>query len=221
MIKAIIFDWLDTLSSGIPEGYFPIERIKRKFKLSDKTINQCLGMLNNLKVPFEPTTIEQQRQILIDFWQSSVKKINIENPDLFIKYILEWSFDKSIPDLLPGALDVIDDLSRKNYKMVILTNGWPARLLEIKRSKISKYFKTILISSVIGAKKPEVKAYQTAINQIGVSSNQILFTDDKEEYLVPAKNLGMKVVLMDKENFYPESKFPKIRHISSIKNYLK
>lgn len=219
MIKVIVFDWIGTLSLGIPEGYFPVRKMKRKFALSDRSIKKCIEILDNWEPPFKPATIKEQRRILVDFWQSVAKQIGIKNPSLFIDYLLKWSFDDVTAVLFPEALSVIEYLSKKNYKLVVLSNGWPSRLLEIKRSKIGNYFRIILVSNIIGAKKPETEAYQIAIKRIGLLSDEILFVDNKEEYLVPARGLGMNVILMDREDSYTNSEFFRIKNLEAIKHY--
>ncbi len=221
VLSTIIFDWNDTLSLGIPEGYFPIEKVKNEFELDDKTVSRCLKVIDEFEIPVEPTTIKEQRKILTDCYRLLSKKIKIRASDLFIQYLLSWSFEKAIPVLFPDVLDTLDYFYKKNYALAVLTNGWPTRLLEIKRSGAEKYFKSILVSSLIGAAKPQLEAYRIAIKEIGVSSDKILFVDNKETYLVPAKNLGMKTLLMDRKDLYANTSFSKIRMISEIINYLK
>jgi HAD superfamily hydrolase (TIGR01509 family) len=220
-IEAIIFDWGDTLSPASPERYFPVKRIKRKFKLSDEVIGQCLTMLERTKTPFTPRTIEEEKAVLADFWSLVAKEIKIKNPDSFVSYLLRWALEDYVPPLFPEVLKTIRYLSQQKYHFAVLSNGWPKRSLEIKRSKIGKYFKTILVSSIIGAEKPEIKAYQIAIGKIGVSANQILMIDNKDTYLVPAHNLGMKVLYCDRIDFNPNSQFPRIKEISEVIGYLK
>jgi HAD superfamily hydrolase (TIGR01509 family) len=220
-IKAIIFDWGDTLSPASPERYFPAQRVKRKFKLSDKAIEQCLKMLKSAKTPFAPRTIEEERMVLVNFWSSVTKKIKIRDPDSFIDHLLKWAFEDYDPPLFPNILETIDYLFKQKYYLAVLSNGWPKRFLEIKRSKVGKYFKTVLVSSIIGAKKPETKAYQIAIKEIGVPANQILMIDNKEHYLMPAHNLGMKVLYLDRADFNPNSELPRIKEISEVADYLK
>jgi len=220
IIKAIIFDWGDTLSPGVREGYFPIERIKKRFELSDETIKQCLEIIDDFKVFSEPKTIKEQKQVLTNCYQSLVKQIKVKNSDSFIKYLLEWNLEKATPTLFPNVLDTVHYLFKKNYDLAILTNGWPTRLLEIRRSKVGKYFKTILVSGIIGARKPDIKAYQIAIKEIGVLASQILMVDNKESYLMPAKNLGISVLFMDIVDFNPDSIFPRIKDVSEVVDYL-
>lgn len=225
MINAIIFDWGDTLSPGIPEGGFPVERIKRKFKLNEKKINQCLEILEQIEgwlknVP-DPRSVKQERKIQNNFWGMLAQKTKIKDGDSFVNYLLEWNLEKATPILFPEVLDTISYLSKKNYTLGILSNGWPSRLLEIQRTGIAEYFKVILVSSIIGAEKPDIKAYQIALKKIGIPANQILMVDNKEEYLNPAHKLGMKVVYLDRIDFDPNSKFPRIKDISEIEDYIK
>ena len=94
-------------------------------------------------------------------------------------------------------------------------------MLEIKKSKIGRYFKTILVSSIIGAEKPETKAYQVAIKEVGIPANQILMIDNKDQYLVPARKLGMEVLYCDRIDFSPHPEFPRIKDVSEVIDFFK
>jgi len=220
MIKAIIFDWGDTLAPLTLDRYFPVERVKRRFKLDEKTVRECLEMLEKAETPFTPQTIEQEKEVLAKFWFQVTKKVNIKNPDFFVNYLLKWAFEKYTPSLFPEVLKTIQYLFKEKYHLAVLSNGWPKRFLEIKRSKVGKYFKKILVSAIIGAAKPEIEAYQRAIKEMGIPASEILFVDNEELYLFPAKNLGMKVVLMDRRNLYSDSKFSRIKDIAEIVNLI-
>ena len=126
-----------------------------------------------------------------------------------------------MPFLFPDVLSTIRSLSKQEYYLAVLSNGWPKRFLEIKRSKIGRYLNTILVSSIIGAEKPEEKAYQIAIEEIGFPAKQILMIDNKDQYLVPAYRIGMQVLYLDRINFNPDSKFHRIKSVAEVKNYLK
>ena len=219
-IKAIIFDWGDTLAPTTLDRYFPAQKVKRKFGLNERTIKQCLEMLEKAKTPFTPQTIEEEKAVLADFWVSVAREMIIKNPDLFVEYLLKWAIEDYVPTLFPGVLKTIRYLSKQGYYLAVLSNGWPKRLLEIKRSKVGKYFKTILVSSLIGAEKPEKMAYQMAIKEIGLPAGQLLMIDNKEDYLVPAFDLGMKVLYFDRIDFNPDSEFPRIKEISEVADYL-
>lgn len=220
MIKAIIFDWGDTLASAALDRYFPAGRVRKKFKLDEKTIKQCLEMLDKAKTPFTPRTIKQEKQVISEFWSQVAKKINIKNPDLFVDYVLKWAFEDYVPTLFSNVLETIQCLFEQKYCLVVLSNGWPKRILEIKKSKVGKYFNKILVSSIIRAEKPDIRAYKIALKEIGIPANQILMVDNKDQYLVPAHKLGMQVLYLDKIDFNPNSQFSRIKDISELIDYL-
>ena len=60
-IKAIIFDWGDTLAPATLDRYFPAQKVKRKFGLKEEAIKQCLEMLEKARTPFTPRTIEEEK----------------------------------------------------------------------------------------------------------------------------------------------------------------
>lgn len=221
MIKAIIFDWGDTLAPATLEKYFPAQKVKRKFKLDQASIEQCEKMVKETEPPSIPDNLKEEKRFFGKFWTLVAKEIEVEDRDRFVDFLLKWTFKEYTPTLFPEILETVRHLSRQKYHLAILSNGWPDRLLEIKRSKIGRYFEIILVSTIIGARKPEIKAYQIALRKIGFPPEQVLMIDNKEHYLVPAERLGMKVIYMDRIDFNPDSKFPRIKNISEILAYLK
>lgn len=223
MIKAIIFDWGDTLSSGIPEGHFPREKIKRELGLEAKKIDFCFRMMDEIKVPDhskDPGTIGKEKEFWKIYWGLMADRAGIKNKESFVNYLLQWNFKRTIPLLFEEVPKIINLLFQKKFKLAILSNAWPSRLLEIQRTGIDKYFPAILISSIIGVRKPDPEAYKIAMKKIGESAEEILFLDNKEDYLLPAQELGMKVVFVDRIDWNPNSQFPRIKDLSEITNYL-
>lgn len=216
-IKGIIFDWGDTLSpTSLLEKYFPVSRVEKKFKLEKNIIKKCLEAFEKYEPAHYPRTIEKEKKILIKLWSNVTKNLSIKNPDLFINYLLEWAFEKYIPPLFSDVLKTIQALYREKYRLAVLSNGWPSRFLEIKRSKIGKYFKTILVSSLIGTKKPDIKSYKITLKRLKLPVNQVIMVDNKEHFLLPAYKLGMQVIFLDRINFNPSSQLPRARNLVEV-----
>ncbi|OIN94676.1 hypothetical protein AUJ38_01930 [bacterium CG1_02_42_9] len=220
MIKGIIFDWLGTLSPGIPEGYFPVNRIKEQFHLDDATIAQCEKQLGLFKAPHQPRTIDEQRQILLEWYGTLAKMLSTKDQEKFIDFLMDWSLEKITPILYSDVMQTLELLASRKLELAILTNGWPTRLLEIQRCHIAHYFRAILISSVEGVAKPEIQAYQNAQEKLGLPANEILLIEDKEKYLIPAASLDMEGLLMDREENQPHGHFAHIKELSGIMNLI-
>ena len=60
---------------------------------------------------------------------------------------------------------------------------------------IASLFDHVVISSEVGLHKPDPKIYKYALNVSSSESREVLFIDDLEKNLTPAKELGIKTLL--------------------------
>lgn len=99
----------------------------------------------------------------------------------------------------------------KHYKVGILTNITESLVegLLANGTLPDLEYDAIIDSSKVGHIKPELEIYQIAIEQSGVSANEILFVDDSRANLSAAESLGMQVLWFD--DFAGDQSAQKIR----------
>lgn len=88
----------------------------------------------------------------------------------------------------------------KKYITVSLTNSTKLNDSVQIRKDVYKLFKMNIISYDVGFRKPEKKIYEIALDKLekfGVSPSEIVFIDNKEENIIPAKELGMNTILIE------------------------
>ena len=61
------------------------------------------------------------------------------------------------------------------------------------------FFHSILLSTDIGATKPDPAMYETICKRLGVHPEECLFVDDREINLIGAEKCGLRAVQMDRE----------------------
>jgi HAD superfamily hydrolase (TIGR01509 family) len=100
-----------------------------------------------------------------------------------------------------GVLNGLEILS-KEYKLGILSNAPPSRRHhELKLENIDRFFDHIFISKEIGLSKPNPGIYKYVLENIGYTQEEVLFVDDKIDYLDGAKEEGFsKLIYYLKDN---------------------
>jgi len=88
-------------------------------------------------------------------------------------------------------------LKKKGYKIGILSDQWYLSKDALMSKKDVKGFFPVVVSCDIGVRKPNPKIYKILIKKLGLKSNEILFIDNQKWNLIPAKKLGIKVLLFD------------------------
>lgn len=127
-----------------------------------------------------------------EFWKYFLEKLNItENPDNLEK---EWI---SYYDLITGTRDIISELSKK-YKVYYLSDNVKERVDKLdERFGFLKWFVGGIFSHDVGVRKPNPKIYEYAIQKVGVKPEEIVFIDDKESSLIPARQMGIATILFE------------------------
>lgn len=81
-------------------------------------------------------------------------------------------------------------------------------------------FKDILVSEELGVAKPKLEFYRKALDKINCKPQEVLYVGDSLKLDVePAELLGIKCLLIDRNNFYPSSKYT-IKDLNEIKHHL-
>lgn len=100
-------------------------------------------------------------------------------------------------DEFPGIKKLLAAL-QKNYRLIALTNTnrIHAKIWPVRYADALSYFETIFSSYELKMRKPEICFYETAINSLGISANEIIFLDDRQENIIAAEATGMKGILV-------------------------
>ena len=137
--------------------------------------------------------------------------------DNFLDEILNYN------DLVEGALELLEYLSRKNYQLHILSNGFKeVTTRKCELSGIKNYFKTITSADEINVRKPHREVYQYALNKAGAKKEEsMMIGDDWIADVEGGKSFGLQVVFFDvfNDNFQAEG-VEVIKKLAELKNLL-
>jgi len=104
------------------------------------------------------------------------------------------------------------------FKKAILTDS--AKFL-VENSGLQKWG-PIFTPKEAGVKKPHPKMFLTVLEKLKVGAKKVLMVgDDIERDMVPAQNVGMDTVLIDRDNKFPDYAGNKIKSLGELKNILK
>jgi putative hydrolase of the HAD superfamily len=115
-----------------------------------------------------------------------------EMNDLYLVHMAEQTF------LMDGALDILNYLKAKRYKLYIITNGFrDVQHAKMKNSKLAPYFEKIFISEEIKTPKPGYEIFEYAIKSANAKkSHSIMIGDDWEVDVLGAVGFGIDAVLL-------------------------
>ena len=89
----------------------------------------------------------------------------------------------------------IFQLKHKGYKIGVLSDQWPLSKKALMPKKIYGKFDAVVVSCDVGIRKPNPKIYNLILKKLNIPSSQVLFIDNQEWNIKPAKKLGLKTLL--------------------------
>ena len=153
------------------------------------------------------TTLEEEYDMFLRFYDGILGDINYPNHREIaqkIAYNRTYEFNKY--KLCENIKEELELLSKK-YILLLLTDNWPCVLDYLKQYDLDKYFDKIYVSSIYGVEKKDGLFFDYLIKDYNIKDGEALFIDDTEINLEIAKEKGLDVMLMDRENKIVDSKY--------------
>ena len=109
---------------------------------------------------------------------------------------LPYSFFREIWTEIFAPLDDMEEVAAhlaQRYPLYMLSNTNPLhfRYIEAHFSGLLRHFRSFILSYREGSRKPEAGIFQALIRQVGLPPPQILFIDDKMDFVVAARSHGL------------------------------
>lgn len=140
--------------------------------------------------------------------------------DVFATQYLD--FLSEFNHLFPGTVELLDYLKDK-YTLHVITNGFDeVQNKKMVSSNIHHYFKTIITSESVGAKKPNPKVFKYALEvSKATKENSIMIGDSFEADIKGALNVGLQAIFCNFENKkVEENQVKTVAALLEIKQYL-
>lgn len=98
-------------------------------------------------------------------------------------------------EYVPEMTAAVEALRRSGVRTGVLSNSWWFPMYD--RPFYERAFDVQVVSGRVGVRKPERRMFELGLEALGVPAERVLFVDDFEENLPPARELGMSVFLHD------------------------
>jgi HAD superfamily hydrolase (TIGR01509 family) len=181
MIKVLLFDLGGVVFQNGTKLF--LHELAAKYNLGIEFVNQ---VINGEK----GDRYREGKMSRDAFWEAVVNELGIHAD---IDTLEEEWINKYT--LIEETKAIIDEL-KKEYKLYFLSDNVRERVEKISlKHNFLEWFEGGIFSHEVGVRKPHPNVYKAAIKKIGVSPEEMIFIDDKEENLPPAEELGMNVLL--------------------------
>lgn len=181
MSKVVVFDLSGVFfNDGLKEA---VQKISRKYGLNPKMIEFVLNG------PFAKK-YRTGRMKPNDFWKNVRERLNIRET----KTVRKIFFNSYRPRA--DTTKLIKKLRKQKIKVAFLSNSPEDRAQYLnKKFGFLALFNFGVFSFQAHAWKPEKKIYKYFLKKFKLKAREIIYIDDRERDLKPAKELGMEVIL--------------------------
>jgi putative hydrolase of the HAD superfamily len=184
MIKAVIFDWGEVLTTGASPDT-AIGNIAAAFNTDTETAKR-LWRENSGKL--------MRGQITnADFWRAIAAETGRPAPENADSIWPGWE------DLMPdaGMVEFVSSLKRRGLKVGIISNILPFSEQVIRANGGYDGYDSVILSCLVGTIKPDPAVYRMSLDELGLKPEDCIYVDDRPVMLEPAAALGMKTVLAE------------------------
>ena len=193
-IKAIIFDVGGVLVLGAKLKKSKYDKmlhhteihkeITKKLKIS---LDQWFDAIDTTYAKSIEGKLSKEKVLKIISKNVKTSKRRLKN--IIIK-IYQKNFNQNIE-----LFDKASELKNKGYKIAILSDQWHLSKEALMPPRLYKRFDEVVVSCDVGMRKPNPKMYKLILKRLKLPAKQVLFIDNQEWNIKPAKKLSMRTIL--------------------------
>jgi putative hydrolase of the HAD superfamily len=149
---------------------------------------------------------DRVRKIWIDMYRFISKSLGItEISDLLAEEIYSYYFSPEAWEPFADVLPTLEALKAEDLRLGTISN-WDGTLSSILEGiGLAPYFDEIISSTDVGLHKPQADIFELACVRLGVSPHDALHIGDHiSADALGAQAVGMKGILLDREDRYPD-----------------
>lgn len=184
MIKALLFDYGGVVTAG-GAGNELSERLAVALDISPE---EAFGLLGLVWTDYAKGKISEET-----LWQTIEKNYGKAiHPS-------KWGIWNTWGEHMqpqPEMLALIGRLRSEGYTVGLLSNVIPNTAADIRAHGGYEIFDFLILSCEVGYAKPDKEIYELALAKLpAIPASEVVFIDDQERCLAPARKLGMQTIL--------------------------
>ena len=208
MYKYVILDFGKVLAKSatgywdVPPKFLELIDIDN---IDKELLKEKINKYKNIKSR-KITNLEEEYNMFIDYYTSILNGIGIYDKDIIenISYDKVYNLDKYV--LYDKVVEELEYLKSK-YKLILLSDNFPSVIDYMKKCNIYNYFEKVYVSSIYGVEKKDGVFFDYVIKDFNIKDGDALFIDNTESNLDIAKEKGLDVLLIDRNNTITDSKY--------------
>jgi putative hydrolase of the HAD superfamily len=206
--KAIFFDAAGTLFY-LPRGvgyHYALVASELGLKWDSRELDRAFNHAWNAMPRRQPIDGPRENDDK-DWWRELVDlvlnevalSLNEFDRDNFFEIVYEHFAEAGVWELYPEVLEVLENLHRR-FQLAVISNFDGRLRMILEQLGVSKFFSHVLISSELGADKPDPEIFQRALKVTHLQANEVLHVgDDPERDWKAAASVGLSIFQLDRK----------------------
>jgi len=233
MIKAVFFDWFNTLAWFNPPREKIYANACREFGIEVAEDKLSGGLLmadhfyanENLHTPLGNRPLSDQKEVYAQYQRIVLREAGIEISDkmaILISQMLGGASAKLSFTLFNDVLPTLKLLKQRDLILGLISNIDRDMMPICRDLNIEPYLSIVVTSKEAGSEKPHPPIFLAALERAGVEASEALYTGDQYSLdIVGARGVGIKAVLIDRYDLFQEiTDCPRIRTLAEIEGQL-
>lgn len=233
MIKAVFFDWFNTLARYEPPREELHSQLLREFgiEVSPSDLMPCIlaadkhfftaTARSSLNKRSPDDTAELYRRYANTMLSEAGIKVDKE---LVSQILKKWPqvFANIQFALFDDVLDTLKSLKERQLVLGLLTNATRDAISVQRKLGLEPYLDFAITSEEAKADKPHPPIFLLALERAGVTAKEATYVGDQYDIdIAGARGVDISPILIDRYNLYPEvSDCPRIHTLPELINYL-
>jgi len=231
MIKAVFFDLYHTLL-----GYNPPREELQSAALKDFGIEVDADILRwpmviadeyiyqeHSRVSLGKRSKEEQTAVWAQYERILLKEAGIEADDQLISGLLGKMRRFALKQVLfDDVIPALTELKKRGVILGLISNVDQDITALLDKLGLTAWLQVVVTSQDTGFNKPSPEIFHKAVQRAGVKPNEAIYVGDQYQIdVVGANQAGMKGILIDRGDFFPEvADCPRLRDLRQISDYL-
>ena len=231
MIKAVFFDFYNTLATHHPprEDAWVDACREHGIKLEAKTLFNSLPAADmywrneDSRSPIDKRTTEEKIEFYTEYATRTLHEAGVEASREIALQILaklreyKWEY-KTYSDTMPA----LEDLKKRGLILGLVSNVTQDMEPTYTELGLQPYLDFKVTSAEVGCDKPRPEIFMAALKKAQVKPEESIYVGDQYHLdIVGARGVGIKGVLIDRNNYSPEiTDCPRIRSLTEITQYV-
>lgn len=231
MIKAVFFDFFNTLAYYQPpreQAYIDVCG-EHGIHLEEKRLAKSLPTADqfwrdeNRSNPIEKKTPEEKFDFWTEYVSRAVKGAGVEiSHDLARKILQKMQQTNYEFKAFQDVASTLKLLRERRLILGLISNVGKDMQKTYKDLGFEPYLNYYVTSHEVGFDKPQPEIFQAALQKAETKPEESLYIGDQYDLdIIGARGVGMKAVLIDRKNWFPDMKdCPRIQSLDEIVKYI-